>query len=183
MLCSRFLKPLHAMKHGVFYNATEKMFDLWLKGYAWSLRQTIRFKAATMVVSALLLAGTVYLFGVVPKGFIPSVDTGQINGGVEFAQGVGYGTTVERMGEIMQILRDDPNVAAFTGDSGGGRLNVDLKPRDQRDKTADQIIEQLRPKLNRVPGVRVTLSNPPAIRIGGGPGMGRGGGYQVALQD
>jgi len=185
MLCSRFLKPLHAMKHGVFYNATEKMFDLWLKGYAWSLRQTIRFKAATMVVSALLLAGTVYLFGVVPKGFIPSVDTGQINGGVEFAQGVGYGTTVERMGEIMQILREDPNVAAFTGDSGGGRLNVDLKPRDQRDKTADQIIEQLRPKLNRVPGVRVTLSNPPAIRIGGGPGGGRGGGgnYQLALQD
>jgi len=185
MLCSRFLKPLHAMKHGIFYNATERVFDAWLKGYAWTLRQTIRFKAATMVVSALLLVGTVYLFGVVPKGFIPSVDTGQINGGVEFAQGVGYGTTVQRMGEIMQILREDPNVAAFTGDSGGGRLNVDLKPRDQRDKSADQIIEELRPKLNRVPGVRVTLSNPPAIRIGGGPGGGRGGGgnYQIALQD
>jgi HAE1 family hydrophobic/amphiphilic exporter-1 len=185
MLCSRFLKPLHAMKHGVFYNVTEKMFDAWLKGYAWTLRQTIRFKPVTMLVSALLLIGTVYLFGVVPKGFIPSVDTGQINGGVEFAQGVGYGTTVQRMSEIMQILRDDPNVAAFTGDSGGGRLNVDLKPRDQREKTADQIIEELRPKLNRVPGVRVTLSNPPAIRIGGGPGGGRGGGgnYQIALQD
>jgi len=122
MLCSRFLKPLHTMKHGIFYNATEKVFDGWLKGYAWTLRQTIRFKAATMVVSALLLVGTVYLFGVVPKGFIPSVDTGQINGSVEFAQGVGYGTTVQRMGEIMQILREDPNVAAFTGDSGGGRL-------------------------------------------------------------
>ena len=185
MLCSRFLKPLHAMKHGIFYNVTEKMFDSWLKGYAWTLRQTIRLKAVTMVVSALLLVGTVYLFGVVPKGFIPSVDTGQINGGVEFAQGVGYGTTVQRMSEIMQILREDPNVAAFTGDSGGGRLNVDLKPRDQREKTADQIIEELRPKLNRVPGVRVTLSNPPAIRIGGGPGGGRGGGgnYQIALQD
>jgi HAE1 family hydrophobic/amphiphilic exporter-1 len=185
MLCSRFLKPLHAMKHGIFYNTTEKMFDAWLKGYAWTLRQTIRFKAVTMMVSALLLIGTVYLFGVVPKGFIPSVDTGQINGGVEFAQGVGYGTTVQRMSEIMQILREDPNVAAFTGDSGGGRLNVDLKPRNQRTQTADQIIEELRPKLNRVPGVRVTLSNPPAIRIGGGPGGGRGGGgnYQIALQD
>src|SRR5689334_9563553 len=94
MLCSRFLKPLHAMKHGVFYNATERVFDLWLKGYAWTLKQTIRFRAATMVVSGLLLFGTVYLFGVVPKGFIPSVDTGQINGGVEFAQGIGYDTTV-----------------------------------------------------------------------------------------
>ena len=185
MLCSRFLKPLHSMNHGWAYNAIERMFDTWLKAYAWSLRQTIRFKAVTMLVSALLLMGTVYLFGVVPKGFIPSVDTGQISGGVEFAQGVGYDVTVARMGQIMQILRDDPNVAAFTGDSGGGRLNVDLKPREERSKTADQIIEELRPKLNRVPGVRVTLSNPPAIRIGGGPGGGRGGGgnYQIALQD
>src|SRR3954465_2677392 len=185
MLCSRFLKPLHSMNHGWAYNVIERMFDTWLKAYAWSLRQTIRFKPVTMLVSALLLVGTVYLFGVVPKGFIPSVDTGQISGGVEFAQGVGYDTTVQRMGEIMQILRNDPNVAAFTGDSGGGRLNVDLKPREERSKTADQIIEELRPKLNRVPGVRVTLSNPPAIRIGGGPGGGRGGGgnYQIALQD
>jgi hydrophobic/amphiphilic exporter-1 (mainly G- bacteria), HAE1 family len=185
MLCSRFLKPLHSMDHGWAYNAVERTFEAWLKSYAWTLKQTIRFKPVTMLVSALLLAGTVYLFGVVPKGFIPSVDTGQISGGVEFAQGVGYDNTVLRMRQIMEILRNDPNVAAFTGDSGGGRLNVDLKPRDQRDKTADQIIEELRPKLNRVPGVRVTLSNPPAIRIGGGPGGGRGGGgnYQIALQD
>jgi hydrophobic/amphiphilic exporter-1 (mainly G- bacteria), HAE1 family len=185
MLCSRFLKPLHSMNHGRMYNAVERVFDAWLKGYAWTLRQTIHYRAVTMVVSALLLAGTVYLFGIVPKGFIPSVDTGQIGGGVEFAQGVGYDTIVMRMRQIMQILQTDPNVAAFTGDSGGGRLNIDLKPRAQRDKTADQIIEELRPKLNRVPGVRVSLSNPPAIRIGGGPGGGRGGGgnYQIALQD
>jgi len=185
MLCSRFLKPLHSMRHGWMYNAIERLFEAWLKGYAWTLRQTIRFRAATMAVSALLLAGTIYLFGIVPKGFIPSVDTGQINGGVEFAQGTGYETQVARMSEIMQILRTDPNVLAFTGDSGGGRLNIDLKPRAQRTKTADQIIEELRPKLNRVPGVRATLSNPPAIRIGGGPGGGRGGGgsYQIALQD
>ncbi len=152
MLCSRFLKPLHAMKHGVFYNATEKMFDTWLKSYAWTLRQTIRFKAVTMLVSALLLVGTVYLFGVVPKGFIPSVDTGQINGGVEFAQGVGYANTVERMSEIMQILRNDPNVAAFTGDSGGGRLNVDLKPRDQRSASSDGLsrVRNEHPKHRRL---------------------------------
>jgi HAE1 family hydrophobic/amphiphilic exporter-1 len=186
MLCSRFLQPLHSMSHGWFYNVTEKMFDVWLKSYAWTLKQTIRFKAATMVVSVLLLVGTVYLFGIVPKGFIPSVDTGQINGGVEFAQGVGYETTVVRMRQLMDILQNDPNVSAFTADSGGGRLNIDLKPRSERPgKTADMIIEELRPKLNRIPGIRVSLTNPPAIRIGGGPGGGRGGGgaYQIALQD
>jgi hydrophobic/amphiphilic exporter-1 (mainly G- bacteria), HAE1 family len=186
MLCSRFLQPLHTMKHGWFYNVIERFFDSWLKGYAWSLKQTIRFRGATMAVSALLLLGTVYLFQIVPKGFIPSVDTGQINGGVEFAQGVGYETTVVRMRELMDVLQQDPNVAAFTGDSGGGRLNIDLKPRSERKgKTADMIIEELRPKMNRIPGIRVSISNPPAIRIGGGPGGGRGGGgnYQIALQD
>jgi HAE1 family hydrophobic/amphiphilic exporter-1 len=187
MLCSRFLKPLHTMKHGAMYNAVERMLNAWVTSYAWTLRQTIRFKGATMFVSGLLLLGTVYLFQIVPKGFIPSVDTGQINGSVEFAQGVGYETTVARMGQMMDILKADPNVAAFTADSGGGRMNVDLKPRQERDKTADQIIEELRPKLNRIPGVRATLSNPPAIRIGGGPGGGRGGGgggsYQIALQN
>ena len=186
MLCSRFLKPLHTMKHGWFYNIIERFFDSWLRSYAWTLKQTIRFKATTMVVSALLLVGTVYLFQIVPKGFIPSVDTGQINGGVEFAQGVGYETTVVRMRQLMEMLQNDPNVAAFTADSGGGRLNIDLKPRAERPgKTADMIIEELRPKLNRIPGIRVSLTNPPAIRIGGGPGGGRGGGgaYQIALQD
>ena len=185
MLCSRFLKAPHTVKHGALYNGIERVFDAWLKGYGWTLKQTIRFKGATMVLSALLVVGTAYLFMIVPKGFIPSVDTGQINGSVEFAQGVGYETAVARMRQLMEMLQADPNVAAFTADSGGGRLNVDLKPRDQRDKTADQIIEELRPKLNRIPGIRVQLTNPPAIRIGGGPGGGRGGGgtYQIALQN
>ncbi len=182
MLCSRFLKPLHSMDHGWAYNAVERTFDAWLRGYAWTLRQTIRFKGVTMLVSAALLAGTVYLFMVIPKGFIPNVDTGQISGAVEMAQGIGYDVQVQHMQDLMRILQQDPNVMAFTADAGGGRLNMDLKPRDQRSLTADQVIEELRPKLNRVPGVRVTLQNPPAIRIGGGPGRGAGG-YQIALQD
>jgi HAE1 family hydrophobic/amphiphilic exporter-1 len=182
MLCSRFLKPLHSMQHGWAYNAVEKTFDAWLRGYAWTLRQTIRFKGFTMLVSAGLLAGTVFLFAVVPKGFIPNVDTGQINGSVEMAQGIGYDVQVQHMQDLMRILQQDANIMAFTADAGGGRLNMDLKPRAQRTLSADQVIEELRPKLNRVPGVRVTLQNPPAIRIGGGPGRGAGG-YQIALQD
>ncbi|HEX4567667.1 MAG TPA: efflux RND transporter permease subunit, partial [Vicinamibacterales bacterium] len=182
MLCSRFLKPLHSMHHGWMYNAVERMFDAWLKGYAWTLKQTIRFKGTTMLVSAAMLAGTVYLFMVIPKGFIPNVDTGQISGSVEMAQGLGYDLIVQHMQDLMRVLQQDPNIMAFTADAGGGRLNMDLKPRDQRTLTADQIIEELRPKLNRVAGVRVTLQNPPAIRIGGGPGRGAGG-YQIALQD
>ena len=180
MLCSRFLKPQHAEQHGVFYNAVERMFDSWLRFYSFTLRGTLRFRGTTMVVSALMLAGTVYLFEVVPKGFIPSVDTGQIGGNIEAIQGIGFESMASHMREIMGILEKDPNVAAFTADAGGGRLNIDLKPREERSLSADQIIDELRPKLSRVPGVRVFLSNPPAIRIGG---IRSNSAYQYTLQD
>ena len=180
MLCSRFLKPQHAEQHGVFYNAVERMFDSWLRFYSFTLRGTLRFRGTTMLVSALMLAGTVYLFEVVPKGFIPSVDTGQIGGNIEAIQGIGFESMASHMREIMGILEKDPNVAAFTADAGGGRLNIDLKPRAERSLSADQIIDELRPKLSRVPGVRVFLSNPPAIRIGG---IRSNSAYQYTLQD
>jgi HAE1 family hydrophobic/amphiphilic exporter-1 len=185
MLCSRFLKPPHSMRHGRVYNAIESLFEGSLRTYGWTLRQTIRFKGATMVVSALLLVGTVYLFQIVPTGFIPSVDTGQLSGQIEAIQGIGFEAMVAHQREIMDILAHDPNVSSFTANvggfgGGGGRLNVDLKPRDQRTLSADEVIEELRPKLARVPGVRVVLQNPPAIRIGGMQSRAQ---YQYALQD
>ncbi len=183
MLCSRFLKPPHSMRHGRLYNTIEAVFDGWLKTYGWTLKQSIRFRAVTMVVSALLLAGTVYLFRIVPTGFIPSVDTGQLNGQIEAMQGIGFDAMVAHQKEVMAILAADENVASFTsnvGGFGGGRLNVDLKPRKDRKLSADQVIEELRPKFARVPGVRVVLSNPPAIRIGGMMSRAQ---YQFSLQD
>jgi hydrophobic/amphiphilic exporter-1 (mainly G- bacteria), HAE1 family len=184
MLCSRFLKAPHSIRHGRLYNLIEGIFDKWLNAYGWTLKQTIRFKGATMVASALLLAGTVYLFQIVPTGFIPSVDTGQLNGQIETIQGIGFEAAVAHQREIMAILSSDPNVASFTanvgGPGGGGRLNVDLKPRNERELSADQVIEELRPKFARVPGVRVVLSNPPAIRIGGMMSRAQ---YQFSLQD
>jgi HAE1 family hydrophobic/amphiphilic exporter-1 len=183
MLCSRFLKPPHEIKHGRFYNAIERGFDAWIKGYGWTLRKTIQYRGLTMVVSALLLVGTIYLARIVPTGFIPSVDTGQLNGQIEAIQGIGYEAMVAHQKEVMAILSADPNVAAYTsnvGGMGGGRLNVDLKPLHERTKSADEIIEELRPKLAKVPGVRVVLSNPPAIRIGGMMSRAQ---YQFSLQD
>jgi HAE1 family hydrophobic/amphiphilic exporter-1 len=185
MLCSRFLKPPHSMRHGRLYNAIERIFDSSLNAYGWTLSQTIRFKGTTMVVSALLLIGTIYLFRVVPTGFIPSVDTGQLSGNIETIQGIGFEANVAHQREIMALLAADPNVSSFTANiggpgGGGGRLNVDLKPREERTLSADQVIEELRPKLARIPGVRVVLQNPPAIRIGG---MRSPAGYQYSLQD
>ncbi len=182
MLCSRFLKAPHSIAHGWLYNVMERGFDGFLSMYSWSLRQTIRFKGATMVVSALLLGGTVYLFTIIPMGFIPSVDTGQLSGQIETLQGLGFEATVARVKDVMEVLANDGNVAGHTGNvfGSGGRLNVDLKPRDQRALTADQVIESLRPKFARIPGIRVFLTNPPAIRIGG---MMTRSQYQFTLQD
>jgi HAE1 family hydrophobic/amphiphilic exporter-1 len=182
MLCSRFLKAPHSIKHGRIYNAIERVFDIWVNSYGWTLKQTIRYKATTMFVSALLLGATVYLFKIVPTGFIPAVDTGQVNGQIETVQGIGFDDSVKKNLEVINILSKDPNVAAYTaniGGRGGGRLNVDLQPRNERKLTADQIIDELRPKLARVPGVRVFLTNPPAIRIGGMMSRSQ---YQFALQ-
>jgi hydrophobic/amphiphilic exporter-1 (mainly G- bacteria), HAE1 family len=182
MLCSRFLKAPHSITHGRFYNVMERGFEGFLSGYSWALRQTIRFKGATMVVSALLLGGTVYLFTIIPMGFIPSVDTGQLSGQIETLQGLGFEATVARLKGVMDVLANDGNVAGYTGNvyGSGGRLNVDLTPRDQRALTADQVIESLRPKFARIPGIRVFLTNPPAIRIGG---MMTRSQYQFTLQD
>ena len=181
MLCSRFLKPLHATEHGRLYNTIEAAFDRLLGAYGWSLRQSIRLKVATMGVAGLLLLGTVYLFAIVPMGFIPSVDTGQLSGQIEAIEGIGYDALVARTKQVMNILANDPNVANYTANvgDGAGRLNLDLKPRNQRTLSADQIIEELRSKLAAVPGIRVYLSNPPAIRIGGRQARSD---YQFTLQ-
>jgi HAE1 family hydrophobic/amphiphilic exporter-1 len=192
MLCSRFLKPPHTQKHGVFYNATERMFELWLKVYDVTLRGALRFRAATMAVSVLLLIGTVYLFGLVPKGFLPSEDQGRFNISVEAMQGIGFPEMVRHQQEVAAIVAKDPNVASYSSNVGGGpgpgggggntgRVSVDLKPRAERNVSVDQVIAGLRPKLAQVPGVRVFLVNQPPINLGGQQGARSL--YQFTLQD
>jgi HAE1 family hydrophobic/amphiphilic exporter-1 len=124
----------------------------------------------------------VYLFTVIPTGFIPNVDIGQLNGQIETIQGLGFEATVAKLKDVMAVLANDPNVAGYTANVFGssGRLNVDLKPREERTLTADNVIEELRPKLARIPGIRVFLTNPPAIRIGGMMSRSQ---YQYTLQD
>ncbi len=181
MLCSRFLKPPQDEKHGRLYNAVEKGFDGMRAAYAWTLDAAIAFKGVTMIVSVLLLVLTAYLFTKVPTGFIPSVDTGQLSGQIEAMEGVGYDALVASAKEVMSVVAADPNVSNYTANvgDGGGRINLDLKPRNERSLSADQVIQELRPKLAAIPGVRVYITNPPAIRIGGRSSRSE---YQFTLQ-
>jgi HAE1 family hydrophobic/amphiphilic exporter-1 len=122
---------------------------------------------------------TVYCFRIIPMGFIPSQDIGQINAQTEMAQGLGFQAMVEHQIAVMNVVQSDANVRSVTSSIGlgggggavanGGRMQIELKPRAERTLTADQVIESLRPKLAAIPGVRVFLSNPPVINIGGRP--------------
>jgi HAE1 family hydrophobic/amphiphilic exporter-1 len=189
MLCSRFLKPPHSEKHGFFYNATERMFDAWLRLYDWTLRLTLKHRAATMAISVALIVATGYLFTVVPKGFLPSEDTGRFNINTEGIQGIGFAEMVKHQQQVADIVAKDPNVVSFTssvgfgpgaGGSNQGSLNIEVKPRAERTLSVDQIMQQLRPKLSQVPGMRVFMSNPPPINIGA---RGARALYQLTLQD
>jgi HAE1 family hydrophobic/amphiphilic exporter-1 len=181
MLCSRFLKPPQEERHGRLYNFVEAGFDAMRAAYAWTLDQAIAFKGVTMAVSVLLLVATAYLFTRVPTGFIPSVDTGQLSGQIEAIEGVGYEALVASTKQVMEVFAQDPNIATYTANvgDGGGRVNLDLKPRSERRISADQVIQELRPKLAAIPGVRVYITKPPAIRIGGRSSRSE---YQFTLQ-
>jgi HAE1 family hydrophobic/amphiphilic exporter-1 len=192
MLCSRFLRPPHSQKHGRFYNAFEKMFDAWLRLYDVTLRQTLRHRAATMVVSVLLLIGTVYLFTIVPKGFLPSEDQGRFMVNTEAAQGISYDDMSRHQMQVASLLAKDPNVymanvmVGAIGNNGGalntGRIWVELKPRAERNVSVDQLIASLRPRVSQIPGIRAFMTNQPPINLGSGQG-GQRGLYQFTLQD
>jgi HAE1 family hydrophobic/amphiphilic exporter-1 len=175
MLCSRFLRPPHAARHGRLYMASERAFEGLLHGYDWSLRQVLRHRLATMLVAGLMLLATGYLFTVMPLGFLPSEDTGQIFAFTEAAQGISFEAMRQHQQAVAAIIRQDPNVEAFMSSIGAstispagntGRLFSRLKPRAQR-PSVDEVMQELRPKLATVPGIRVFLQNLPPIRIGG----------------
>jgi HAE1 family hydrophobic/amphiphilic exporter-1 len=188
MLCSRWLKreDPHA-EHGRWYRATERAWEQSLSWYERSLAWVMDRRGLAMVFSLLILIGTLVLGRVVPKGFIPSEDTGQLNGTTETAEGTSYDAMVAHQRAAAAIVQEDPNVDGFmssVGGSGGrtvnqGRLFIHLKPRGERALSADQVAQSLTRKLAAVPGLRVFITNPPVINIGGRQSKSL---YQFTLQ-
>jgi HAE1 family hydrophobic/amphiphilic exporter-1 len=188
MLCSRFLRPPGEEKHGRVYQASERVFQGMLSAYDRSLRWVLRYRRATIAFSALLLLVTAYLFVVIPKGFLPTEDTGMIFGFTEAAQGISFDSMKEHQQALAAVVAADPNVESFMssiGPSGpnvasnSGRIFMRLKPRKERDLSSDEIIQTLRPKISKIPGIRAFLQNLPPIRIGGQLTKSQ---YQLTLQ-
>ncbi|CAN5706491.1 efflux RND transporter permease subunit [soil metagenome] len=178
MLCSRWLKPKGAEeeRHGRLYRATERAFEGSLSWYERSLGWVMDRRGLALVFSALILVGTVVLAGLVPKGFIPSEDQQQLRGTTETAEGTSYDAMVKHQQAAAAIVQEDPNVDGFmSAVGGGGRLStvnqgrffIHLKPRSEREMSADEVARSLSQKLSAVPGLRAFISNPPVLNIGG----------------
>src|SRR5689334_4391304 len=176
----------HAPARG-WWGFSEGVYNRVLQFYEWSLRKVLRHPLYVITISLILAAFTFYLFQVVPKGFIPSGDTGLLFGNTEGAQGISLDDMIKHQNAITDVIRKDPNVQSYASTVGAGGRNsggnsgtifIGLKPLNQR-KSADEVIEELRPKVSREPGLRVILQNPPSLNIGGGFGRST---YQVTIQ-
>jgi HAE1 family hydrophobic/amphiphilic exporter-1 len=176
MMSSRFLRPSKEAHHGRVYEASERIFTRTLRFYEDTLNWVMDRRRTALLVSAGIVAGTVFLFLVTPKGFLPTTDTGQLFGTTETAEGTSFDEMAAHQRAIAAIVLKDPNVGGFMSGVGAGgptatgnqgRLVIRLKPRSQRRLSAEQVVRELQPKLATVPGIRVFLQVPQTIRIGG----------------
>jgi HAE1 family hydrophobic/amphiphilic exporter-1 len=188
MLCSRMLKPLHGGTHGRMYQAFERAFDAMQSFYGRTLRVGVRHRFVVLLVFFGLVVATGFLGARIPKGFLPNDDTGQLFVFTQAAQDIGFDAMMEKQRKAAEILRNDPNVAnvmAFVGAGGSsatlnlGRMIVNLKPPHER-KGADAVVQEIRPKLEHITGLRAFAQNLPLIRIGGRLTNST---YQFVLQD
>src|SRR5712691_6102231 len=166
---------------------TEGIYNGVIHVYEWTLQRVLAHSFVTIAICLALAGVTVYLFTIVPKGFIPSGDSGLVLGNTEAAQGIALDDMIRHQNAIAEIIQKDPNVQSFASTVGAGGRNsggnsgtifIGLKPLNQR-KSADEVVEELRPKLSHEPGLRVILQNPPSLNIGGQFSRST---YQLTLQ-
>lgn len=187
MLCSRFLNPPSEKRRSAIYDASEQVFQKMLNIYEKGLKWSLHHRRLVMIFSGIILLATVYLFVTIPKGFIPSEDRSAIFAFTQAAEGISVDSMLEHQQAVAAVIRQDPNVESFFSTAGArssrtsntGIAFMHLKPRSQRKYSADQVIEQLRPKLAKIPGIMSFLQNLPPIQIGGRLTKAQ---YQVTLQ-
>jgi multidrug efflux pump len=184
MMCAKFLRPQHERQHNIFYRLSERGFTAIHSFYDRTLRSVLRHPQLTLIITLVTIAVSVYLYIIVPKGFFPQQDTGRIGGAIVADQDISFTAMREKLHELLRIVQQDPAMDDIQGFTGGGTLNVanvwaQLKPRDQRKLSADQVINRLRGKLARIPGATLYMQAAQDIRVGGRGGNSQ---YQYTLQ-
>jgi HAE1 family hydrophobic/amphiphilic exporter-1 len=184
MLCSRFLRH-ESNARGGFYGWSENFFTWLNNAYRRTLQITLRHKLATLVASLVLTVAALYLFLIMPKGFMPTVDQGFAFGGAEAAEDTSFDEMVRLQTKINNVVRKNPWIDFYVSGTGGfagqnqGFLFVNLKNDKHRPKV-NGIIGQLEMQFMQIPGLMVFLQSPPLITLGQNEGRSQ---YSVALQD
>ena len=184
MMCARVLrrKPSTSESHGGVSGG--RLFRAVHRGYESSLRWALGHRILLLTVMLITVALNIYLYTNVPKGFFPQQDTGRLAGFIQADQGISFQAMQKKLGDFIDVVRQDPAVENVIGFTGGGQRNsgsmfVALKPLEQRKISADLVIARLRGKLAREPGASLFLQPVQDIRIGGRQGNAQ---YQYTLQ-
>jgi multidrug efflux pump len=172
MMCARLLKREHGQMHGTIYRVNESAFNFMVRAYDRGLKWVLRNEQFTLAILLIIIAVNVYLLAIVPKGFLPLGDTGNLRGGIRASQDISFQAMAQLTFRFVKILESDPAVAEaviFTGGNGPvntGQGFVTLKPFEERKLTASEVIDRLRPKLNSLPGARGVLQASQTLKIG-----------------
>ena len=182
-MCAKFLRSEHEVQHGRLYRFSERMFDGILAGYRSGLSWVLRHPAFMLGVTCGTACLSIYLYIIVPKGFFPQQDTGRLSGYMQMEPDASYAATAAKITEFAKVVGEDPavqNVSASVGGfGGGGSLNIQLKPLEQRKINADMVIDRLRPKMSKIAAAQLFLQSPQDIRIGG---RGSNSQFQYTIQ-
>jgi multidrug efflux pump len=172
MMCARFLKREHGQKHGLIYRMNERAFNAMLRAYDHGLQWVLKHEELTLGILLITIAVNIYLLVIVPKGFFPLGDNGNLKGGIRASQDISFQAMQGITKRYVDLIKSDPavsNAVAFTGGFGPvntGQVIVSLKPFRERKLSASQVIDRLRPKLNSIPGARGILQANQNLRIG-----------------
>jgi multidrug efflux pump len=166
MMCAKLLKPKHAEHETRFYKASENFFNRVIAFYGRTLKWVLGHQTATLLITAATLVGTLLLYAYVPKGFFPVQDTGVIMGISEGPENISFAALSQRQQALASVILKNASVeslASFIGVDGinttpnAGRIQINLKPRDQRRETASEIIRDLQPELAKVEGITLYM--------------------------
>ncbi len=187
MMASRFLRAHNEERHGRLYKLSERGFDAMLRGYQSGLDLALRWKFTTLMIFFATLALSIYMFVIIPKGFFPQQDVGLITATSEANQDISFAEMKGKQEQLSKIVMQDPGVATVAMAIGGsgragnnGNMFITLKPLNERDANAQQIIARLRPKLEKVLGARLFMQAAQDVRLGGRPTRTQ---FEFTLQD
>ena len=170
MMCAYLLRDERTIQHGRAYRVTEKGFAWIVSVYSRSLTWVLKHPVPVLVVLLLTIGLNFYLIDIIPKGFFPQQDTGVITGNARGPQDASFPVMDNSILQIEKVIQADPavaNVIVHTGSGNTGSINIALKPLNVRKISAADVINRLRPKLNRLPVASAFLQAAQDLRIGG----------------